>query len=125
MITSNPYKAQINTEEHFKQPWRAHELMADFEVEDVWRLPVALRADQSAALVRSKLLAGMGEIKTDGAAGFLFQLRLFLGRVFGWDGEPETAVTLRPGSLRERYAQAEGLTAEDLPEPTGADFTPV
>ena len=125
MNTSNPYKAQIDVDEHFKHPWRAHALMADFEIEDVWRLPVALNADQSAALVRSKLLTGMGEIQTNGAAGFLFQLRLFLGRLFGWDGEPETKVSLRPGSLRERYARAEGLTADDLPIPTGADFTPV
>lgn len=125
MTQHNPYKAEISLDEHAKHAWRAHALMKDFEIEDVWRLPVTLTADQSAALVRSTLLGGMANLQQEGAAGFLFKVRLFLGDLFGWDGEPDTRVWLRPGSLRERYAQAEGLTAEQLPKPTGGEFTPV
>ncbi|MEM7537475.1 MAG: DUF2867 domain-containing protein [Chloroflexota bacterium] len=131
----NSYQAQIHVEQHMQQPWRAHDLMSDFEIEDVWRLPIVLTADQSVADVRSKLFGSLTTVQQTGVAGFLFQLRLGLGRVFGWDAEPdmtapdmtvpETAMTLQPGSLRERYAIAEGLTAEQLPKPTGAAFVPV
>ncbi|MFK7801659.1 MAG: DUF2867 domain-containing protein [Anaerolineae bacterium] len=125
MTKNNPYKAEISLDEHTKQPWRAHALLTDFEIEDVWRLPVTLTAEQSAAEVRRVLFSELNHLQEAGAAGFLFKLRFFLGRVFGWDSEPETDISLRPGSLRERYADAEGLTAEQLPKPTGADFIPV
>ena len=121
----NPYKAQIDVSKHMQHPWRAHALLRDFEIEDVWRLPITLTADQSAALVRGRLLGSLADIQHQGLPGFLFKIRIFVGNVLGWNDEPETEVALRPGSLRERYAKAEGLTAEQLPKLTGAQFAPV
>lgn len=122
---SNPYKARIAVSQHMQQSWRAHSLMTDFKIEDVWRLPVTLTADQKTALVRNILFDGLSDIEQKGVAGFLFRIRLSVGRVLGWDTEPETEASLPDGSLRERYAKAEGLTAEQFPKPTGGAFVPV
>lgn len=119
------YKARIDVNQHLQHAWRTHTLMPDFDIEDVWRLPTVLTADQSAVLARQTLFSGMEQLTQHGLVGLLFKLRLVLGRRFKWDDQPETRITLRPGSLRERYAQAEGLTAAQLPPPTGADFAPV
>ncbi len=125
MNRASPYKAEIDVSQHMQHPWRAHALIPDFEIEDVWRLPTVLTADQSSALVRKTLFSGMEQLTQNGVVGLLFKFRLFLGRFFHWDSKPETRATLRPGSLRERYAKSENLMAEQLPAPTGADFVPV
>lgn len=116
---------RIDAANHERQPWQAHTLMEDFRLEDVWRLPVEADADQDVPMVREVLFAGLDHISSKGLAGLLFRIRMSLGELFGWDGEPETTPTLRPGSLRARYAAVKDLRVEDLPEPSGKEFSPV
>ena len=48
----------------------------------------------------------------------------FLGRILKWD-EKTTVDRLLPGTIRERYAQAENLSFADLPNPGSEQFIPV
>lgn len=115
---------KIDPAEHARHDWIAHDLMSDFEVEDVWRFPAELRPEQSLAQFREHLDRLTEKLSGRGAAGALFRLRLWLGRIFGWD-ERGPHPALRPGSIRERYARNAGLDANDLPAPGEKDFVPV
>ena len=37
---------RMPTSAHTSQPWRIHEIAPDFEIEDVWALPVSGEADE-------------------------------------------------------------------------------
>lgn len=115
---------RIDPKEHLKHNWRVHELMTDFDVEDVWRLPVILHAEHSLSLVQDQFAKAINKIESSGLAGLLFKLRFFLGRLFKWDEKsPQTKVT--PNSVRERYAELEKLSYDQLPDPGNGDFIPV
>jgi len=109
LISSIKVKNRISHDEHFKHTWESHELLEDFEIEDVWELPVKMKPDQSVEEVRQVFAKAIEEISTAGVAGWLFQLRFFLGRVFGWDDEVETINLFPMGSIRERYSRQHGL----------------
>jgi hypothetical protein len=77
-------------EDHNVQPWRVHAFAADFELLDVWRFPVQLRADiplltflDFQSEMQSELVGGRG------MAARLFRLRRWLGQLFGWDRDEE------------------------------------
>lgn len=119
---------QIHLTEHDKHPWIAHELLRDFEVEDLWLFPVELTEQHDIHTFQTEMMTGLGELQEKGLPGFLFKLRFFLGRVFGWDDENEEEKEHDPkipGSLRERYANTYGLDINELPPPGSADFIPV
>lgn len=119
---------QIHETEHYKHPWIAHELLKDFEVEDVWRFPVELKENHDIHLFQTEMMAGLGELQEKGLPGLLFKLRFFLGRIFGWDDEHEEEKKHNPkipGSLRERYIDTYDLKIEELPDPGSAEFIPV
>lgn len=105
-------------------PFDCGALLADFRVEDVWRLPLELGPGDTIADVREVLFETLDTISTKGPAGLLFRLRLALGALFGWDDDaaPEA---MRPGSLRERYAKQKSLTPEELLPPGDKQFAPV
>ena len=48
---------RISLTEHAKHEWIAHDLMKDFEVEDVWKLPVELTEDHDLALIQEPLFS--------------------------------------------------------------------
>ena len=77
---------KIANDEHERQPWKVHALADDFELEDVWRLPI--RGDQQPGRDFTAFADTMTfEAPQAGVVGMLFRLRLWLGEVFGWDGE--------------------------------------
>lgn len=115
---------RIDPKEYQKYDWEAHHLCADFRVEDVWRLPVTLKPEHNLNEILEQFWNASAEIELKGLAGWLFRVRFFVGRIFGWD-EKETHITLVPGSIRERYAQKKGLTFEQLPNPGKGSFVPV
>ena len=92
---------RIEVNEHRSRPWRVHGLLDDFTIEDVWRLPVTLRAEQSLAGFRAQAMRGL--ISAEGAplVRLLFYVRLALGRLLRWD-PPVDHAGVRPGSIRER-----------------------
>ena len=117
-------KIRIDKSEHLKHPWKVHDLLTDFEIEDVWHIPVELEASHSLKLFHEQFRQATKELTIKGPAGWLFQFRFFLGKIFKWEREIKHE-TLRPGSLRERYAMSEGLSFKDFPSPGNLSFIPV
>jgi len=111
---------KIDAKEHLAHSLRVHELLKDFELEDVWRLPVTLTSQHSLQLFLDQLQKSRDK-SLPGAAGLLFKFRLWLGKVFSLD-EKQLRHELIPGTIRHRYAVQEGLTFEQLPNPGAGDF---
>ncbi|MEU8824615.1 DUF2867 domain-containing protein [Streptomyces sp. NPDC048636] len=83
-----------------ERPWRVHEFIRDFEVEDVWDLDTPGGPDDLALLVRQ--FDGDGaDFEPSPMYKVLFAIRWRLGRILGWDKEKHG---LGPGdpSLRDR-----------------------
>ena len=85
---------------HASRPWRIHELVRDFRLEDVWALPTPGRRGDFRRLVelmtRSDPSRGSSRV-----SGALWDVRWKLGELFGWD-DPDAGVGGRVRSLRER-----------------------
>lgn len=117
---------QINTTEHYKLPWIVHDLLADFEVEDIWQFPVELAEKHTIPLFQEQLFAAMDQLSQNGIPGMLFKLRFFLGELFGWDKATESTPTdIKKGSIRERYSIKYHVQKADLIPMGNADFKPV
>lgn len=115
-------KYKINAQEHLIHPLRVHGLLADFELEDVWRLPIKLTSAQSLQLFVDQFQKSNARLSNQGMAGLLFKIRLFVGRMMGWDDGCEHSL---PNSIRVRYAKEEKLGMNDLPDPGSGSFIPV
>ena len=113
---------KISPKQHLEHPWQVHALCADFELEDVWRVPVELGAQHSLQMFMNQFKQTEAQLVKKGPAGLLFKLRLALGKLFGWDAHPDPN---RQGSIRLRYAQQQGLTISQLPQPGTGSFVPV
>jgi hypothetical protein len=85
---------------HLSRPWRIHEIVPDFRLEDVWALPTPGRVDEFPILVEGFTSADPAKILT-GAAGALWSLRWKLGELFGWDDQG-SGLGSRVTTLRER-----------------------
>ena len=117
-MTLNQIK--IDKQLHLDQPWVAHSLLPDFDIEDVWRVPVELKKEHSLAIFLSQFISSNERVTQKGMAGLLFRFRLFLGKVFKWDKKKQIDHLLA-GSIRERYAQAKNLKGN--PIFVGADIS--
>jgi hypothetical protein len=100
--------------DHTAKPWRIHELTPDFTVEDVWALPTPGGPGEL-----PRLLAQFGGDAFPAGAPIvvraLWETRLQLGRVFGWDDD-EGGLGARVPTLRDRFP-------DDLrTAPTGPDL---
>jgi hypothetical protein len=115
-------KIKIDSSEHTKHSWRVHSLCADFELEDVWRVPVELTEHHSLAMFMNQFKKTDKNLMKKGVAAFLFRFRLQLGKLFGWDRPQDPN---RDGSIRLRYAQQEKLTLNQLIDPGTGSFIPV
>ncbi|MEQ9401937.1 MAG: DUF2867 domain-containing protein [Cyclobacteriaceae bacterium] len=115
---------RIDPKEHLKHDWEVHPLLSDFQIEDVWKLPVTLQPTDTLAQVLEQFWSATEAIELKGLAGWLFRFRFFLGRLFRWD-EKTAHTTLIPGTIRERYARAKGLQFAQLPDPGDHSFVPV
>jgi hypothetical protein len=98
---------------HTARPWRVHELLEDFELEDVWELPTPGGREDFPRLVRQA-------ISWDPANGpsriarALWAARWKIGELLGWDSA-DTGVGARVPSLRERLP-------DDLRDRPGPEF---
>ncbi len=110
---------------HLDQKLFVHRFLSDFELEDVWRVPVALDSKHSLQLFIDQFNTSNKQIFQKGLTGLLFRIRLAVGRIFGWDRKESPTAILVPGTLRHRYAEQENLTYDDLPDPGTRDFVPV
>jgi Protein of unknown function (DUF2867) len=102
---------------HTSRPWRIHEIVPDFRLEDVWALPTPGRADEFSILVEG--FASADPAKTASrATRALLSLRWKLGDLFGLD-DPGSGLGSRVTTLRERLPAdlraAAGPAFEGLP----------
>jgi hypothetical protein len=102
---------------HTSRPWRIHELIPDFHVEDVWALPTPGGPDDFPRLVAG-IASGDPSHSSSGAARVLWAIRWKVGELLGWDG-PEAGIGSRVPTLRDR------LPADLRNASTGPDFDAV
>jgi Protein of unknown function (DUF2867) len=99
---------------HTSRPWRIHELVPNFRLEDVWELPTPGGADDFPLLVQG-IASGDSSPGSSLAARMLWAIRWKLGELLGWDG-PDAGLGSRVPSLRDRLPQ-------DLRDaPSGPEF---
>ncbi|MFD0152303.1 DUF2867 domain-containing protein [Streptomyces sp. NPDC055721] len=88
---------------HTSRPWRIHEVARDFQVEDVWELPVTGGPDELDRLVRQFTNNDRTALSTP-VVRTLFAIRWKLGALLGWD-KADAGLDGRVGSLRERLPE--------------------
>lgn len=85
---------------HTSRPWRIHELVGDFRLEDAWELSLTGAREDFTALVA--LVARFDPSRgSSRAASALWALRWKIGELLGWDG-PDAGLDARVATLRER-----------------------
>lgn len=135
MAYGSTNNSRIPNSEHESRPWRIHQIVPDFTLEDVWALPAQGSAEDFEQLVAMSTALDPGRADSP-AARFLWQLRDRLGAWFGLgrivaSGEEPAGANRRlpiPGtdetSLAERLPDdlrgtAAGMDSGSLP------FTPL
>ena len=88
---------------HKARPWRIHEIVPDFELEDVWALPAVGSSEDFAVLVEG-ICSGDPSHSSSGAARALWSLRWKLGKLLSWDGGG-AGLGSRVPTLRERLPE--------------------
>ena len=79
---------QISKREFERLPLRVHDLLADVPLHDVWA--VDLPGMRSGPTLDEFLqTAGMRQFALSPVARTLLNIRLAVGRILGWDGEPD------------------------------------
>lgn len=96
---------RLPNEDFTGRPWRIHEVVGDFHVEDVWELPVRGGPGDFPRVV--ELFTTMDPTSGSSLARALWAIRWKVGALLGWDDEgsglDERVLTLRyrlPGDLR-------------------------
>jgi Protein of unknown function (DUF2867) len=105
---------------HTSRPWRIHELVPDFRLEDVWALPTPGGPDDFPRLVH-QATSGAPEDGASAVGRVLWAVRWKLGALLGWDGEDRAPE--RP-TLRDRLP-ADLRNGQPGPSFEQKPFTPV
>jgi hypothetical protein len=90
---------RLPTTAQTSQPWRIHELVPDFELEDVWALPTPGGPDDFPRLVG--LMTSFDPEDVSPVVRALFAIRWKVGALLGWDGDA-AGVGARVPTLRAR-----------------------
>lgn len=106
-------QARLSSSAHTSLPWRIHEIVPDFRLEDVWALPTQGRADEFPTLVDGFVSADPAQTPSR-AARALWSLRWKLGDLFGLD-DPGSGLGSRVRTLRDRLP-------DDLRAAAGPEF---
>jgi hypothetical protein len=99
---------------HTSRPWRIHELIPDFRLEDVWALPTPGGPDDFPQLVQ-EIASGDPSHGSSRTARSLWAIRWKVGELLGWDG-PDAGLGFRVPTLRDR------LPVDLRDAPSGPDF---
>ncbi|MGF6883761.1 hypothetical protein ABIA39_008344 [Nocardia sp. GAS34] len=86
---------------HIEMPWRIHEIVPDFQVQDVWAFHAPGAGPDDFPAVLAALRAGDGPATASAPVRLLFAVRWRLGALLGWD-EPGAGLGTRVRSLRDR-----------------------
>jgi hypothetical protein len=98
---------RVDPARHRAQPWRVHSLAPDFELLDVWEVPI--RADPTRGETFDRFFEIVWENGLDAglAAKMLLSLRKSLGRFFRWDREEHLIPGSDERSVAERLSEAD------------------
>src|SRR5918999_6104913 len=88
---------------HTGRPWRIHELVHDFRLEDVWALPTPGGPDDFPRLVR-QMSSGDPAQSSSRAARALWAIRWKVGELLGWE-DPDAGLGARVSPLRDRLPE--------------------
>lgn len=88
---------KVVKQEHIKHPWKVHNLLKDFRVEDIWLLPIDLDKEHNLNDVLEQLVETKNKISETGLVGKLFNLRQYLGNIFHWDNKNVLKLYLKVG----------------------------
>ena len=124
MKDTSEFRMKVDNNLHLGHPLYVHSFLPDFTLDTVWRVPVKLESDHTLQQFLDQFSKAGKVLETTGLAGLLFKLRRWIGKVLRWDDTPVQDKLVR-GSLRERYANREGLQLQDLPSPGEGYFIPV
>lgn len=91
---------RIPAADHRSHPWRIHDLIPDFRLEDAWALPTPGGPDDFGVLVDAFAHADPAQLPSR-AARLLWDLRFRLGGSLGLD-DPETGPGARVARVRDR-----------------------
>jgi hypothetical protein len=106
---------RISNSAHKRRPWRIHEIVGDFRLEDVWELPGDLGPADFPQLV--EVLAALDPLHSESfIVRSLFAIRSKLGELLGLDDAAD-GLGARVTSLRER------LPADLRAGASGPDFS--
>ncbi len=95
---------RVTPEEYGQIDLRAHSLLADVPLHDVWAVELSGGAPGRTIIDVRALMSLENLAAANAAVRFFFGLRTWLGRIFGWDREP-------PHASRESFLQR--LSATD------------
>jgi hypothetical protein len=104
---------------HESRPWRIHELVPDFRLEDVWELPTPGYVDEFPTLVEGFAASDPAATPSTAARG-LWSLRSKAGELLGLD-DPGSGLGARVPTLRDRLP--DDLRAAPGPEFRALPFT--
>jgi Protein of unknown function (DUF2867) len=107
---------------HRSRPWRIHEIVPDFQLEDVWALPTPGGPDDFPRLVRLATSLDPSQSPSR-AVRSLFAIRWKIGELLGWD-EPGAGLDSRVPTLRGRLP-AELRDTPSGPTPDALPFAPL
>lgn len=108
------FSLRIPNSEFTSRPWRVHEVIDGFRVEDVWALPTPGGPDDLETLVRFAASSENTTLTSNPVIRRLFKLRWQLGERLGWDDEKQK-VGKRVASLRDDLPE-DLLAAERGPD---------
>jgi hypothetical protein len=108
-------QGRLPNSEHTSRPWRIHELVPDFKLEDVWELPGRGAPSEFPQLVQmlTSLDPAQGSSRV---TRVLWATRWTVGRLLGWD-DPDSGLGSRVATLRDR------LPPDLVSRGRGPDFT--
>jgi Protein of unknown function (DUF2867) len=85
---------------HTSRPWRIHELIPDFRLEDVWQISAPGRPDDRETA--AEVLVSLDPARSSSlAVRTLFAMRWKIGGLLGWD-EPSSGLSSRVPTLLDR-----------------------
>ncbi|MFG1796146.1 DUF2867 domain-containing protein [Nocardia sp. NPDC049149] len=92
---------RIPDTEFTSRPWRIHEFIDGFVLEDVWAMPISGGPDDLSTVVEYATSDKNTSLSSNVVVRQLFALRWRLGKLLGWDSERQQvgkrAVSLRDG----------------------------
>ena len=83
---------RVEPEEYKQIHLRAHSLLADVPLHDVWAIDLPEHGTDRTIVDLRSLLSKHSIRAASTTSNFFFALRVVLGRVFGWDREPPQAL---------------------------------